>query len=97
MKINSDQDRERNIYGQASGVSSPPPPNGMVWRGGAGGGQERAGLPGLLGPSLHPNLDTKALQNPEPRPESLVCCSMIWQNIACYSILQLTIAYYSMP
>ena len=45
----------------ASGVSSPPPPNGRVW---GGGGQERAGLRGLLGPSPQPNLDTKALQNP---------------------------------
>ena len=41
---------------------------GLRW--GEGRGQERAGLRGLLGPSLHPNLDTKALQNPEPRPET---------------------------
>ena len=28
-----------DIYGQASGVPGPPPPNGMVWQGvGAGGG-----------------------------------------------------------
>ena len=41
----------------------PPSPYGL--RGGRGGGQERAGLRGLLGPGLHPNLDTKTLQNPE--------------------------------
>ena len=53
------------IYGHAFGVSSPPP---MVWSegGGAGGGQERAGLRGLLGPSLHPNLDTKTYRTQRP-------------------------------
>ena len=71
------------IYGQASGVSSTPPrPNGM---GGGWGGGWGVGWGGLR--SLDPNLDTKALQNPEPRPETLVCCSIIWQTIAYYSIL----------
>ena len=59
-----------HIYGQASGISSHPPP-WYVWSEGRGGGaQERAG--GCEGCSAPPppNLDPKALQNPEPRPET---------------------------
>ena len=51
---------DADIYGQASGVSS----HHTI------GGGRNGGLRGLLGPSFHPNPNPKALQNPEPRPET---------------------------
>ena len=38
--------------------------------GGGGGARNARGAARLLGPSLHPNLDPKAVQNPEPKPET---------------------------
>ena len=61
----------------------PPPLPPMVWSEGGGGGGARNVRGGLLGPSLHPNLDPESLQNPEPRPET----SMLEYNMANYSIL----------
>ena len=49
-------------------LSFPAPPP-MVWSEGGGPGTQ-GGLRGLFGPSLHRNLNPKALQNPEPRPET---------------------------
>ena len=51
-----------------------------------GGPGTHVGLRGLLGPSLHTNLDPEALHNPEPRPK-IACCSIIWQTTAYYSML----------
>ena len=69
-------------------LAFPTPPPTMVWseggrRGGAGNAR---GLRGLLGPSLHPNLDPKAHRTQSPGLK-LVCCSIIWQTIACCSLL----------
>ena len=79
----------RSIYGQASGVSSPPPLRPYHWRGGGGGARNARGATRAARPQPPPQ-DTKTLQNLEPRPEALLCCSIIWQTIAYYSIL-----YYS--
>ena len=77
------------IYVQASGVSTPPT---HQWYGLTGGPGTHGGLRGLLGPNLHLNPDPKALQNPEPRPET----SMLYYRMANYSILLFSIVYYRM-
>ena len=66
-----------------------PPPPPMVWsEGGAGrGGARNARGAARAARPQPPPQDTSTLQNPEPRPETLLCCSLIWQTIAYYSLL----------
>ena len=68
------------IYGQASGVLSPPQWYGMNGLKGVGPGTH-GGLRGLLGPTLTPTLKLY----PEPRLK-LVCCNLVWQAILYYSM-----------
>ena len=76
-------------------LATPAPPQWYGLNGGEGGGGQgrgpgtHGGLRGLLGTSLHPNLDPKALQKTEPRHETYtIVCHSIRFRASCSCLVE---------